>query len=180
MDARRVDMMGRCALALGAAAFVLLLFHRGVRPVLQARAQLGSFHEAARILTDAQGALDHLNAEVDRLRSDVAADEARLPPAADLDRFLERLEASARETRIRVETLTPQPIRDRGLFREQQVDVRVTGSFPRIYSLLDRLESSGPLSRVEQLSISGPAEGGECAADLRLALYFAPSGKEPS
>ena len=178
MDPQRIDRIGRCALTLCAAALVLLFFHRGVRPVLRARAQLGSFREAAHILTGAQGALDRLSDEIIRLRQEIEADEARLPADVELDRFLERLESSARETRVRVETLTPRPVADRGLFREQQVDVRVSGSFTRIYSLLDRLERSGPLARVEQLQITGAPEGGDCAADLRLALYFGATGKE--
>ncbi|MFH1142918.1 MAG: type 4a pilus biogenesis protein PilO [Candidatus Eisenbacteria bacterium] len=178
MKPKQVDIIGRWAFTLCVAAFILLLVQRGVRPFLRARADLGSFREAARILTDAQGTLNQLHGDVSRLSQEIRASEARLPRDADLDRFLERLEVSARETRVHVELLTPQEISDHGLFREQQVDVRVTGSFPHIYRLLDRLEESDQLSRVEQLRIAGGESGGPCAADVRLALYCAPQGRE--
>ena len=177
---RQVDLFGRWLFTLCVAAFVVLLVHRGVRPFLRARADLGSFREAARILTDARGTLLKLNGDVNRLSQEVQAGEAQLPRTADLDGFLERLESCARETGVRVEMLSPKTVSDRGLYREQQIDVRVTGPFPHLYRMLNRLEGAEHLSRVEQLRIAGGQDGAPCAADLRLALYFAPRGKEPA
>jgi hypothetical protein len=178
MDPRRVDMIGRGLLLVCLAAFVLLLFHRGVRPLLHARRDLGSFREAGRIVMDARGTLDQLSLEIDQFTQEIEANEARLPRSANLDLFLERLESSARETHVHVQQLAPRAVGDRGLFREQQVEVRVTGSFPQIYAMLDRLERSDHLSRIEQLSIAGTEGEPRCAADIRLALYFAPGERE--
>jgi len=174
MDPRRIQTIGRWTLTVCASAFVLLLIQQGARPLWNARRDLGEIREAAMTYTQARGLLDQVSTQVRDLEARIEASEQALPRDPELDRFLGRLEASARRTNVRVELLTPGAITERGLFREQPVDVRVTGSFPQIYALLDRLEHSDQLSRVEELRIAGIEGEGRCAADIRLALYFAP------
>ena len=173
-DPHKVDLLGRGALALCVAAFVLLIVHQGVRPLLQARRNLGSFRQAAEILTDAQGTLDRLEEEIGGISQQIAAGEAQLPAEPDLEGFLDRLQSAAEQHRVRVEKLTPSEITPHGLYRQQDIAVRVSGPFPQLRDLLGALEEADQLSRVEELRISSAEPGRPCAAELRLALYCAP------
>jgi Tfp pilus assembly protein PilO len=173
-DPRKIDVLGRLATLLFLAAFVLLLVHQGIRPLLQARRNLGSFRQAAEILTDAQGMLDRLDREVETISAQIEAGQAQLPPEPDLEGFLDRLESAAEANRVRIERLTPGALEAEPLFRQQNVEVRLSGAFLEIQDLLAALEDAEQLSRIEELRITSAEPGGPCAAELRLALYCSP------
>ncbi|MCK4411932.1 MAG: type 4a pilus biogenesis protein PilO [Candidatus Eisenbacteria sp.] len=173
-DPRKVDVLGRLAVMLCVATFVLLVVHQGIRPLLHARRNLGSFRQAAEILTDAQGMLDRLAGEIQIISGQIAAGETQLPPEPNLEDFLDRLETAAQQNGVRIERLTPSGIIPHALYRQQNIDVRISGAFLQLHGLLGVLEEADQLSRIEELRITSAAPGGPCAAELRLALYFSP------
>jgi len=174
-DPRRVDTLGRCALFALVALFALLAARQLIRPALAARKELRDFREAVAILTETEGDVDRLNAEIRQVARQVAESEALLPPQPNLDAFLEHLGALANDQRVHIETLTPQATTTHRLYREQEIDVRATGPFLALYRFLRALEHGPHLTRITRLEITRGTDGGACAAEIRLALYFAPA-----
>jgi Tfp pilus assembly protein PilO len=179
-DARRIDALGRLALFMLVAAFAFITARQVVRPVLVARQEERSFREALAILAETEGDVDRLNAEIRFVSERVAECEALLPPQASLDAFLEQVGLLASRHHIHIERLTPCEVGDHRLYREQSVDLRATGGFLSLYHFLRDLEHGPRLSRVEQLNLGRGADDSNCAAELRLALYFAPAGEKSS
>ncbi|MCK4304781.1 MAG: type 4a pilus biogenesis protein PilO [Candidatus Eisenbacteria sp.] len=174
IDPKRVDTCGRLGAALLAVVFAALVSHKVVQPFLTSGRHVGAFREAVQVLSAGESDVDRLDAEIRAVAQEIAASEARLPTDPNLDVFLERLGEMGRKSRIRLERLTPGDVEEHLLYSELKIDVRVTGPFTAVYDFLLRLENADQLSRIEQLKIANSEPRGPCAADMRLALYFAP------
>jgi Tfp pilus assembly protein PilO len=156
------------------AAFVWFLGFNTIRPFLTARKDLQAFRRGVQILSDAEGSVVRLDAEIQRITEEIAATEAILPQDLNLDAFLQHLGDLGHGTGIRVERLIPHDFVEHRLFRELVVEVYVTGPFLAVYDFLTKLEREGQLSRVEQLMVNQRETDGHCGAEIRLALYFSP------
>lgn len=174
----RFDTLGRIAMAAVLTAFVLLIVHTILRPMYTTRRDVAAFREAVEILADAEGNVDQLDAEIQRITTEVEHSHALLPRDLNLKEFLEWLGAMGRETGVRVERLSPGVVDHQALYRRQPVRVRITGDFDDIYDFLIELERNDQLSRVESLQLLGSADSRQCAAELAIALYFAPAPEE--
>ncbi|MBN1826701.1 MAG: type 4a pilus biogenesis protein PilO [Candidatus Eisenbacteria bacterium] len=172
-DPKQVDLFGGLLAAAMIAGAAFLFSVRAVKPYIQTRAELGSFEEAVQILSDAEGSVDRLDAEIRRVGAEIAASEALLPRDLNLDSFLEQLGDLAASTGTRIEKLTPFGVEEYRLYRALPLEVTVSGSFLAIYEFLDRVENGARLSRIEELKMRGRRSEGECEAEMRLALYFA-------
>lgn len=177
-DPRRLDTFGRIAIALVVTGFTLMIIHLAVRPIYAARGDLSAFQEAVQILSDAEGNLDKLDAEIGRISQDVEKSHAQLPRSVNLDVFLEWVGEIAAQTGVRVERLSPGEPEHQALYRRLHITARIVGRFEGIYDFLIALEQADQLSRVEQLSIVGAPEQIYSAADLTIALYFAPNEED--
>ena len=172
-DPKQVDLVGGLLAAAMIAGLAFLLSVRAVKPYLTARSELGSFEEAVQILSDAEGSVDRLDAEIHRVSAQIAASEALLPQDLNLDSFLEQLGDLAASTGTRIEKLTHFGVEEYRLYRSLPLEVSISGSFLSIYEFLDRVENGKRLSRIEELKVRGRGNGGECEAEMRLALFFA-------
>jgi Tfp pilus assembly protein PilO len=179
-DPRRVDTYGRLALVVLVAAFGLLAARELVRPVLTARRELRSLHEAVRILGEAEGDIDQLNAEIRRVAGQVAEIETLLPGEPNLDAFLELLGVLAQRHRIHVERVTPHDLSAHAQYRAQAVDLRAAGSFLALYRFLRDLEKGPQLVRIDQMHVVRAEESSACVLELSLSLYYAPTGGSSS
>lgn len=179
-DPRRVDAIGRMLLFVLVAAFGLVATRQIVRPVLAARDERRALREAVAILASTEGDMDRLNAEIRRVAGEVAEIEQLLPGEPTLDTFLEHTGLLAQRHRVRVEQLTPHDVTAQPEFREQEIDLRASGHFLALYRFLRDLEEGPQLARIEQLRIVRAPEGGGCSLELRLALYFTPTGETAS
>lgn len=176
-DPRKVNALGRLATAALVVGFAALVSQQVLRPFLAAARDLGAFGEAVQILSGGEGDVDRLDAEIRMVSWEIAESKTRLPEEPNLDAFLEQLGQIGKQTRVRVEKLTPREIEDHRLFRKLKIEVHISGGFMAIYDFLIRLEGADQLSRVERLKVVATKTGDGCAADMQLALYFAP-GKE--
>jgi Tfp pilus assembly protein PilO len=177
IDASRVDRFGRIAVALVLVVSSALAAHRAIRPLYGTRHSLGSFREAIGILATADGSVDRLDGEIRAVADEIRRSRSMLPTDLNLDAFLEEVGEIARTTGTRIVALAPQPPAEHRLFRELELEVRVTGSYPSIRDFLSRLEDGNQLSRVEQLQMAKAGAGDQITASVRLALYFAPDAR---
>jgi len=126
MDAKQVDLAGGLLAAAMIAGLAFLLSVRAVKPYVTARSELGSFEEAVQILSDAEGSVDRLDAEIRRVAAQIAASEALLPQSLNLDSFLEQLGDLAASTGTRIEKLTPFQVEQYRLYRSLPLEVSVS------------------------------------------------------
>ncbi len=176
-DPKRVDILGRYAIAVLAIGFTLLVSHHVVKPLLADMRNLRAVNEALEVLSSGEEDLQTLDTQVALAADQIAESGARLPTTLNLDAFLGRLGDIGKQTQVRVENVTPRAMVEHPLYREMRLDIRLHGSFVALYDFLREIEESGQLARVEELKIVGSAGQGRCSADLQLALYFAPEGR---
>ncbi len=170
---RTIELVGRVTLSVMVVAFVAFVSRQVIHPLLEARRHMGDFREAVDLLSQGEEGIDRLDRQVREVRRQIAVSEGRLPGAPNLEVFLGQVADMARQSRVSLEDLKPQGVRQHKLFREMNIDVRVAGSFPAIYSFLNRVEEAEQLSRVQQLRLVGGAAGEPIAAEMRLSLFFA-------
>jgi len=174
IEPTRVDRIGSIAAGALIVGFAALVTHQAIRPLAATRADLASFRQAITILAEAEVSVDRLDEEIRTVAEDLERSRAVLPGNRNLDAFLEQVDEIARSTGTRVVTLTPSAEAEHRLFRELMLEVRVTGSYRSIRDFLSRLENGEQLSRVEQLQLVTGVDEDPIAANVRLALYFAP------
>jgi Tfp pilus assembly protein PilO len=174
-DARQIETLGRLGLVVLILTFTALVSRQVVRPLLVARHDRDAFHSAAQILSRAEGNLNRVDDEIRQATEEIAAGEALLPRALDLDDFVVRTASLARATGVRLESITPQEVVEHRHYRERGIDLRVTGSCAALYAFLQRLEQGDQLSRVKQLRMVSATTDAQCALELQLALYFSPA-----
>jgi Tfp pilus assembly protein PilO len=174
-DARQIDTLGRLALVALILTFSALVSRQVVRPLLAARRDLGAFRSAVQILSRAEGSLEKIDGEIRQATEEIAAGQALLPQALNLDDFVVRMAGLARATGVRIEAITPREVVEHRHYRERQIDLRVTGSCAALYAFLLRLEQGDQLSRVGELRMVGEPTDARRALELQLALYFSPA-----
>jgi Tfp pilus assembly protein PilO len=173
-SAERADTLGRVVGALLLLAFVALASQHILRPWLTARRNLSAYRQAVEILSAGEVDLVKLREEIRTSSQALASAEARLPAEPNLDDYLGILGQVGKETRVQIERLSPQATEDFDLYRKLAIEARVTGSFMSVYRFLARLEGGEQLTRIERLQVARRPSQEFCAADIRLALYFAP------
>jgi Tfp pilus assembly protein PilO len=173
----RINLIGRIGVSIMLVAFVAIVSRQVIHPLLEARRHMGDFREAVDLLSQGEEGIERLDRQVREVRQQITESEARLPGAPNLEVFLGQVAEMARQSRVSLEDLKPQGVREHKLFRELDIDVRVAGSFPAIYAFLNRVEEAEQLSRVQQLRLVGGAEGEPIAAEMRLSLFFAPADR---
>jgi hypothetical protein len=174
---KRIELVGRIAISAMVVAFVAIVSRQVLQPLLEARRHMGDFRDAVGLLSQGEEGIERLDRQVRDVRRQISESEARLPGAPNLEVFLGQVAEMARQSRVSLEDLKPQNVQQHKLFRELDIDVRVTGSFPAIYAFLNRVEEAEQLSRVQQLRLVGGAENEPIAAEMRLSLFFAPADR---
>jgi Tfp pilus assembly protein PilO len=172
-DPVTVDRIGWVALVGLVTGFLLLIWFQGVRPLNAATQRAATYERAVEVLSGAEGRMTQLSQEVTAVAEAIASSEALLPRELNLDDFLAHIGRLADHAGVRVETLRPGQVRNRELFRELRIELRVIGEFLDVYAFLATLERTDQLARVERLQIVGNPDT-PCAADARLVLYYAP------
>jgi Tfp pilus assembly protein PilO len=172
-DPGKVERLGRVALGTVLAAFLAVAYLQGIRPLMAAQRNLDSFRKAVRILTEAQGSAQRLDAQVRSLTEEVARTEALLPRSLNLDAFLEQMDHLAKRSGVRLVSLAPDQTAEHDLYRETFVEAQVQGPYASVYAFLVSLEEGSRLLSLTQLQMSRAPEQGFCVARFRMALYFA-------
>jgi Tfp pilus assembly protein PilO len=169
-----IDHIGRATLVIVLGAFLVVISHRAVRPLLGAQERVRSLTEAVNILASTEAGIEELSAEIEAVSNELAATKAMLPPTAKLDAFLEQLNQLAAESGVTIEQLRPGDVSSHPLYRDLTIDIRVSGSFADVYALLRRLETGDRLVRIDRLQITGAGRDDACVGQLSIALYFEP------
>jgi Tfp pilus assembly protein PilO len=177
LNRRKIDLLGGIAFLALFALFAWGVGKNALRPYLVAQRDMKSYTRAVRILSEAEAGVERLDAQVAEMSSMSTQVETLLPQTLNLDDFLMDMDALARKTGVRIETLAPEKLAERERYREMDLHVQVSGSFLSIYDLLLEIEEGKRLVEVRQITIQGDPALNRCVANMRLALCFAPEVK---
>jgi Tfp pilus assembly protein PilO len=176
IDPDRVDTLGHVALLVLLSASAALVAQTEIRPMAATARETADFRAGVETLARADADLEHLNDEIKDVAEALAATDAMLPEAIDLDLFLRGIGDLAERTGVRIERLIPSQVSEHSLFRELVLEMDISGPFAAIGDFLMSVESAPQLSRVDHLRITRDGAGNGCSAKLGLALYYAPEG----
>ncbi len=174
-DQKRIALIAKGLLALLIVVFSVLSSRTAIDPLIKATRERIEYGEAVGYLADAETRMQEIRDERAEAAHAVKETEQRLPGEVNLDAFLGEVGEIAARTGTHIERLRPGEHASRPLFRQLAMDVRVTGPFLSIYEFICELERSQHLTRIQNVTLLGDRMGGECAADMRVALIYAKS-----
>lgn len=123
----------------------------------------------------ATAGIDDLGRKIDELQRAIAFFESKLPQEKEVDKILKEVwqiaEANALQTRT-VKTLKS----ERGPnYREQPIQMTLSGDFNGFYSFLLQLEKLPRITRVSQMNLQKIDDrDGEMTAQMTLSIFFEP------
>ena len=118
--------------------------------------------------------LPHLAAEVRSLQAEPFSSRT-LSKRDDLGQFLKDLSQQARELSVKLEYAPPDPPVRGELFSQQQIKLRLEGSFDSVFAFLRRIEATQRLTRTKSVEIRRkPGQAGTVNVEIALNVYFAP------
>jgi Tfp pilus assembly protein PilO len=115
------------------------------------------------------------SAKVDAIRRALSDFELKLPPAGEMDKVLEDVWRLAEANSLQTRTIKTPPVQRFGGFREQQMDLSLSGDFGGFYQFLLQLEESKRVLRITKIHLTKPNEGeGRIQAEMTIGVFFEP------
>jgi len=169
---RRNSLVVTIPLAAAAAAWVFLVF----LPIQRAIGRLGDEENEIRQYCDRSELLLPVLAHTSRDLVDVQERLVRwrqpLPSSGDLTALLGEITASARSAGLRTTRFDPQPMVKYDRIAQMPVEMGVTGSFPRFFAFLRKLETMPRTIWIDRMMIGVAGNGGEdVLCELNLVVF---------
>jgi len=108
---------------------------------------------------------------LDATRKEVATLNERIPPTADMGKFIKQLQARISEREIQLLNLTPLPVVESRRHKKIPVKIVLNGSFVNIFLLLNDLETMRRMVRVEKLVILKNEMDPHCRVELTACVF---------
>lgn len=145
------------------------------------RAEISKKQKSLADLKRSTSGIDDLARKIEELQQAIAFFESKLPKEKEIDDILESLSrlASANSlTTKTVKTLKPEAAAN---YREQPIQMSVSGDFNGFYAFLLQLEKLPRLTRVTQLKLDKIQDhDGEAQATITLSIFFEAARPEAS
>lgn len=122
------------------------------------------------------------NADLARANEEIterlAEIEARLPSTKELDDVVRRVSDLAVKCGLAAPVLTSVAPVDAALYREQPLDMKITGTFDSYYKFLLEIEQMPRITRISDLRMTRvTTEDGVMSVEFTLSIYFQEDGR---
>jgi type IV pilus assembly protein PilO len=119
--------------------------------------------------------IDDLNRKIDELQQAIDFFESKLPQEKEIDKILREVAQMAEANSLQTKTIR-QLNGERGShYREQPIQLSITGDFTGFYSFLLQLEKLQRITRITQMKLEKIDDrNGEMQANLTLSIFFEP------
>jgi Tfp pilus assembly protein PilO len=115
-----------------------------------------------------------LGGKVDALRPALALFDSRLSAGGDTNKVLEEIWRLADANSLQTRTVKTPSDRRTESFREQEIELSLSGNFSGFYQFLLKLEDMNRIVRIRKLNLKkSAAREGQVQADLTLSVFFA-------
>ncbi len=164
-----------------AAALALLLggaYAMVVRPAEQRRIalQLEIDQKQATLARFDQttASLRAVSAKVQELRPVVVVFESRFMAGHEMDKIVAEISRLAEANSVIAKTIKIPAERQTDTYRQQDVDLTLTGNFGGFYQFLLQVEAMPRIARIRKISLTKAADS-QVQAELTLSFYFQPT-----
>lgn len=163
----------------GSIALFMVLPHARQRQqlvgdVLRLRTELNAPDQAPELIREIEASLEVL----EEFR---AGRVTKIPEESDVAGLMQSISRTLSELRLDQRDITTNRPKALEYASSLPVSVTLTGSFPRIFRALEKIETLPRLIRVDRLKISAPTSGngsidrtGEVRAEMSVSTFFAP------
>jgi Tfp pilus assembly protein PilO len=139
------------------------------RDIDQKQASLAGFDRTA-------GSLLQISLKVDELRPAVALFDARFTAVREMDKILAEISRLAEANSLQTRTIRTPAERQSDHYREQEMELTLTGNFGGFYQFLLDLEATQHVTRIKKINLTKAAAGdGQMQVNLLLSFYFQPT-----
>jgi len=115
--------------------------------------------------------LQQLVSLLDVTRREVSILNKRIPPTADMGKFIKQLQARITARGIDLLNLAPLPVVENRRYKKVPIKLELKGSFVNIFQLLNDLETMRRMVRVEKLVILKNDMDTRCRAELTACVF---------
>lgn len=157
------------------AAAYFLGFSKSDASRLEKQAKIDAKLLALGELQQATANVQDVDAKIEELRKATNFFERKLPQAHEMDRVLKQVWKMAEKNGLQTRTVKTMKFEQRNGYREQPIDVTLSGDFTGFYEFLLQLEALPRLTRVSQMALTKITDrDGEMQAQMTLSIFFDP------
>ena len=122
-------------------------------------------------LNKAKGVLGRLNSAIQANEAALTQLRTRLPESQAMGHFLSDLDTLMERSGVDLSKVAPGSPVAETLCRRTPLSFSCRGAFPDLHTVLYGLETQERVIRVDQVSITGEGESGECSMDVTCSVY---------
>jgi type IV pilus assembly protein PilO len=127
-------------------------------------------------LQQATAGIANINEKVDELQKAITFFESKLPQEKEIESMLTELSQMAEANSLQTKTVKTLKIETGPNFREQPIQLSLSGDFNGFYSFLLKLEQLSRITRVTQMNLQKINDrDGEMQAQMTLSIFFEPA-----
>lgn len=143
---------------------------------LEKQAKVDAKLQALGELQRATASVDDVARKIEDLQNATAFFEKKLPQEQEIDRVLKKVWKMAEQNGLQIRTVKTMKPQQRSGYREQPMDVTLSGDFGGYYEFLLQLEKLPRLTRVSQMALTKITDrDGEMQAQMTLSVFFDPT-----
>jgi Tfp pilus assembly protein PilO len=136
------------------------------RDINQKQASLADFDRTT-------ASLRAISAKVDELRPAVILFESRFTPSHEMDKILAEISFLAETNSLQTKTIKTPADHQTDQYREQEMELSLTGNFGGFYQFLLQLEDMQRITRIKKINLT-KASDGQMQVDLTIGFYSQP------
>ena len=126
-------------------------------------------------LQQATANVQDVDKKIEELQKATSFFERKLPQAHEMDRVLKQVWKMAEKNGLQTRTVKTLKFEQRNGYREQPINVTLSGDFTGFYEFLLKLEALPRLTRVSQMALTKITDrDGEMQAQMTLSIFFDP------
>ena len=124
-------------------------------------------------LSAAENSLARVAALLEATRRQVAMLNERIPPNADIGKFIKQLQVRLQDREIQLLNLVPLEVEASRRYKKVPLKLELTGAFVNVFELIHDLETMPRMVRIEKLTIArtGDQALALCRVRLRMAVF---------
>ena len=119
----------------------------------------------------ADSSLQQLRKGLATVKSELKTLNERIPPAAEIGKFLKQLDAHIKQRNITLITLQPKPAEKERYVTKIPIRLMFKGAFNDLYDLIRDLETMKRVLVTEKMTITKIGSGEQCRVDMTISIF---------
>jgi type IV pilus assembly protein PilO len=152
-----------------------LVFNKADAKRAALRADTESKRKALVNLRKSTAGIENLGKKIEQLQDAIRFFESKLPQEHEVHNILKEISQMAEANTLQTRTVKTNKSERAANYREQPIQVNISGDFNGFYSFLLQLETLPRITRITQMKLVGISDrDGEMQAEMTLSIFFEP------